>query len=131
MPARGQIIVNCVNSQARFLSVFTDKPETSFVIIREFYGNGGTLFASNPCVLCLIALRFVPNDDAVCTKRAAVQVQNAMQLGTKRSADFVNTFQTLCCQTLAKRAEKRIFGREKVFIQDVAVFSVKISGDFC
>lgn len=54
-----------------------------------------------------------------------------MRLGTKRSVDFVKTFQAPCCQTLAKCAEKRIFGREKVFIQDVAVFSVKISGDFC
>ena len=63
--------VNNVNFQACRIAVFTDNTESQFVIICEFQRNGGALSASNPHVLYLIAVRFVPYDDAVCTKRAA------------------------------------------------------------
>lgn len=131
MTMRGQIIVNCVNLQARQRAGFPDKPEITFVIICEFNVNGGALFASFRCVLCRIAPHFVPNDDAFCTKPPACLVQNAERLGTKRRTDFVNMFQASRNQSLAKCAENRIFQRDGIFLLNVAVFSVKIHRNFC
>ena len=68
---RWQKNVNNVNFQTCRIAVFADNTEARFVIICEFQRNGGALSASNPHVLYLIAVRFVPYDDAVCTKRAA------------------------------------------------------------
>ena len=68
---RWQKNVNNVNLQTCRIAGFTDNTEARFVIICEFQRNGGALSASNPHVLYLIAVRFVPYDDAVCTKRAA------------------------------------------------------------
>lgn len=116
MHISGQIIVNCVNFQARPRAGFPDKPETSFVIICEIHGNGDPLFASLRCVLCRIAPQFVPYYDAVRTKRDCGLVQTAVRLGTNCMTDFVNTFQTSRSQPLAKHAENRIFQREKFFL---------------
>ena len=74
---RWQKNVNNVNLQTCRIAGFTDNTEARFVIICEFQRNGGALSASNPHVLYLITVRFVPNWRLVWCKRHRHKAQIA------------------------------------------------------